>query len=190
MTILIRHQQWLIAGFLLAFMILTRAHLVDHLQDASWAIFFLAGFYLRSYLSFPLLWLSAFAIDLIVIEYQGVSNFCFTPAYPFLIPAYAALWLSGRWLAKQDRNDLNFHYFFLLFSAVMVGTTISFLISNGGFYIFSGRFSELNMTAYLESVFKYFPLYLETTLIYVSVAALGHIAVHQTYQALKTTQHE
>ena len=88
-------NQYIIAVVLLAFMIITRGNISAHLQDASWAIFFLVGFYLRdksiARLGFPVFFLAAFAIDLAVIDAQGGVHYCFTPAYPFLIPAYSLL---------------------------------------------------------------------------------------------------
>lgn len=64
-----------------------------HLQDASWALFFLAGFYLRDHWrwGFPALMALAVVIDLVAIEYFDVSNYCLTVAYWFLVPAYGSL---------------------------------------------------------------------------------------------------
>jgi len=87
-------SQYIIGAVLLALMIITRSNISAHLQDASWAIFFLVGFYLRDSslvrLGFPVFFLAAFAIDLAVIDAVGGVHYCFTPAYPFLI----LVWLS------------------------------------------------------------------------------------------------
>ena len=73
-----------------------------HLDDASWAVFFLAGFYLREQWrwAFPLFMAIAVAIDLVAIQYLGVSNYCVTVAYWFIVPSYAALWFGGSWLRR------------------------------------------------------------------------------------------
>lgn len=178
MNTLTRNQQWLIGGILLLAMIITRSHLISHIQDASWAIFFMVGFYLRSYLSFPIFWLAAFAIDLIVIESHGGQSYCFTPSYPFLIPAYAALWAAGHWFSKLYRED--FRGLFSLAATAIIGIAVCFLISNAGFYWFSGRFTEMNMLEYTQRLAKYMPMYLQTTLLQLGIAALIHTAVIQT----------
>ena len=172
-----RNQQWLIAGLLLFTMLLTRSHFISHIQDASWAIFFILGFYIRNYLAFPLFWLAAFAIDLVVINLTGSRNFCFTVSYPFLIPAYGEMWLAGRWLAGHYREDWRgaIH----LIGATIVGIITCQLLSSGGFYWFSGRFAEPNLSAFLTREMKFLPLYLQTTLFYLSIATIVHIAIIQ-----------
>lgn len=174
---LTRQHQWLIAGILLVIMLLTRSHLIDHLQDASWAIFFILGFYVRSYLAFPLFWLAAFAIDMGVIQMTGTSNFCFTVSYPFLIPAYAAMWLAGHWLANHYQQ--NWQGLFNLVGAVLVGTIACELFSSGGFYWFSGQFAEPTVAAFLTREATFFPMYLQTTAMYIMIAAVIHLAISQ-----------
>lgn len=85
-------------------MVATRFHHFGtalHLPDASMAVFFLAGLYLRRHLAFVGFMVLAVALDWAAISYAGVSDFCVTPAYSFLLPAYAALWYGGRWYAGQ-----------------------------------------------------------------------------------------
>jgi hypothetical protein len=174
---LTRNQQWLIAGLLLLVMLLTRSHFISHIQDASWAIFFMLGFYLRSYLAFPVFWLAAFAIDLVVINVTGSGNFCFTLSYPFLIPAYAAMWFAGRWLAGHYHE--NWHGVINLISAAILGTIVCQLLSSGGFYGFSGRFAEPSLSVFITREMKFLPMYLQTTLFYLSIATVIHLAVIQ-----------
>src|SRR5690606_32608126 len=73
-----------------------------HLPDASKAVFFLAGFYLTqaagrgSNLGFWALLLLVVAIDFISFGLSGRETaLCLTPSYPFLLPAYGALWFGG-----------------------------------------------------------------------------------------------
>ena len=141
-------NQYIIAVVLLAFMIITRGNISAHLQDASWAIFFLVGFYLRdksiARLGFPVFFLAAFAIDLAVIDAQGGVHYCFTPAYPFLIPAYASLWFAGKWL-RQNANE-NARGLFQLVAVAVGSVTICFVISNAGFYFFSEKFEVMSLS--------------------------------------------
>jgi len=176
--LIIKHQ-YLIAILLLLAMILTRSHITAHLQDASWAIFFLVGFYLRDSLlktyAFPFFFLVAFVIDLMVIDAQGGTHYCFTPSYPFLIPSYAAMWFAGRWFAANYAE--NFGGLFKFAGAALLGTVVCFLISNLGFYYFAGKFEAMSLMQYAQSVAKYLPAYLTTTGLYLGFAGLIHLAL-------------
>ena len=82
-----------IALLLAAVMAATRFHHFGSaisLPDASLAIFFLAGFYLRSPLLFAGFLAEAALVDYLAITYGGVSDWCISPAYVFLIPTYAS----------------------------------------------------------------------------------------------------
>ena len=83
----------------------TRVNHFAALPDASWAVFFVAGFYLRGSLrwAFPLLIALAVLIDFFVIASQGInfwSHYCVSAAYWFLLPAYFVLWLGGSALRR------------------------------------------------------------------------------------------
>ena len=178
-----RNYQYLIAGLLLLAMILTRGNITAHLQDASWAIFFLVGFYLTGSskkslfirYAFPLFFLVAFAIDLVVIDAQGGVHYCFTPAYPFLIPAYAAMWFAGRWFAKNyQENSIGLLKFV---SAAVIGIFACFFVSNLGFYLFAGKFETMSAIEYTQSVAQYLPSYLATTSLYLGFIAIVHLAI-------------
>ncbi len=174
-----KNQKYLIGGLLLLAMILTRGNITAHLQDASWAIFFMVGFYLRGETcgryAFPVFFLVAFVIDLVVIDAQGGTHYCFTPSYPFLIPSYAAMWFAGRWFANNyQENALGL---FKFIGAAFVGTAACFLISNVGFYFFAGKFETMSIAQYAEAVAKYLPGYLTTTGLYLGFVALLHLAI-------------
>lgn len=173
-------NQWLVGGALLLVMLVTRSPLLDHVQDASWAIFFLLGFYVRSYFALPVFWLAAFAVDYSVTSTGMVSSYCFTPAYGFTFPAYALLWGVGRGFAGHYRYD--WRGAFTLLGAVMLGTVACFLVSNLGFYWFAGYFAQMSGADYALSVVKYLPSYLYTTAFYVGIGALLHVALLQMTQ--------
>jgi hypothetical protein len=174
LTLSTRHQ--IAIGLLLAvFMILTRSHhfaTMHNLADASWAIFFLAGVYLRS--AWPLLGFFALSwgLDVSATTWGGVSDFCMTPAYIFLLPAYASLWLAGRWYAK--RHQFAWHTILPLSASAVVGVTLCELFSGGGFYFFSGRIAETSVAEFGEQLLKYFPLYIETFVFYLGIAVAVH----------------
>lgn len=175
MNTLQRNQQLMVGGLLLLVLIVTRSDFVQHIQDASWAVFFLAGFYLRSYIHFPLFWLAAFSVDLLSIQAIAGQNHWFTPSYTFLIPAYLSMWFAGRWFAKHYSEDARGVFHFII--AAVSGTLVCFLISNAGFYLLSGHLDKMSVLEYTNSVAMYIPSYLQSTMLYLGLALLVHVAV-------------
>jgi hypothetical protein len=153
---------------LIAIMVLTRFHHfgdVLHLPDASLAVFFFAGFYRNKMLLGFLLVLAA-VIDYVAIA-NGTSGWCVTPAYAFLIPTYAAMWLAGRFSAASSASHATELAFWTkAVGLLVVATATAFVISNGSFYLFSGRFSDLSWLQYMDRVAHYFPFYFGSTLVY------------------------
>lgn len=182
----LKKNQVLIIGSLLLFtLVTTRSHFFNHIQDASWAIFFLAGFYLRgsvlSRLGFPLFFLVSFITDLVVIDAQGGVHYCFTQAYAFLVPAYGALWLAGHWFANHYAENVKGLVYFVV--AALVGITVCDVLSSGGFYFFSERFTDTNMTEFVSRIQTYLPIFMKPTMMYLGLAALIHIGVKQLLKA-------
>jgi len=194
---LTRNQQLIIGALLLLMLVITRSHLINHIYDASWAIFFMVGFYFRGSLtasgtsltrySFPLFWLVAFATDLLVIESKGGESYCFTASYPFLIPAYASLWMAGRWFANHYSENLRGLLYFV--GAAVVGITVCDIISSGGFYWFSGRFTDENMTEFVSRIATYLPLFMKTTMMYLGFATVLHLVIKHSGKITGSEQH-
>ncbi|NOQ14476.1 MAG: hypothetical protein GQ583_08390 [Methyloprofundus sp.] len=134
------------------------------LPDASLAVFYLAGIFTGGLMSFVLLLTEAALLDYIAITHWQVSDYCISPAYVFLIPTYAAMLFAGRWSAKYA--TLNAHDLSRQFAYLLVAGSIAFLISNGSFYLLSGKFPELSLIQYTQRVAKYYPAYISSTLIY------------------------
>ncbi|MDP2878137.1 MAG: hypothetical protein Q8N74_01220 [Sulfuricella sp.] len=172
-------RQQLAIGIALALlMALTRSHhwaTLHALPDASWAVFFLAGVYLRPFWIAPVLMLGAALVDYIAITWGGVSSFCVSPAYWLLIPAYGALFLAGRVYATHHR--LSWSALPWLLGSVLAGAMLAELFSSGGFYFFSGRFAEPGLGEFIPRLVKYFPHMLSTMAAYLGLAALIHVAV-------------
>lgn len=155
------------------------------LADASLAVFFMAGFYFSrvnraALLAFVLLLLEAGAVDYYATAYQGVSDWCFSPAYWFLIPTYASLWLGGRWFAAQQHND--WASLAKLAGVAWASTSIAFLISNASFYLVSGKFAGMSASVYAASVAQYYAPYLGSCLMYllpVAACYVGRVLLHK-----------
>ena len=126
---------------LAAVMAVTRIHLslLHHdVADASWAIFFLAGFWLRGAgrWAFPLLMAEAVLVDYLVISGQGLdfwSHYCVSVAYWFLVPSYFSLWLGGSWLAKHQAGQ-RLQTLGKAVVAFAASWAACYLLSNGSFY--------------------------------------------------------
>lgn len=158
---------------LIACMIATRfKHFGDamHLPDASMAILFIGGIYLRRHLAFAGFVTLAVLVDWISVSYAGVSDFCITPAYAFLLPAYAVLWYGGRacGVARSFLGTLAFGF---------VAACLSFAISNGGFYWLGGRYANPHVAEYAARLWQWGPLFVRTTMAYIVVAQLIRLAV-------------
>jgi hypothetical protein len=167
---------------LLLLLALTRLPMLGpafHLQDASWAVFFVAGFYLRDQWrwAFPLLMATAVAIDYIAIQYLGISNYCVTVAYWFIVPAYASLWLGGRWF--RNRMSMDLRGVALLSCSLLVAVSVCFLISNGSFYWIGDRVAHRSWSGWLDNLGDWYLPFLQVAFAYVAVAALIHVIVVQ-----------
>lgn len=182
-------KQWLIAALLLGVMVFSRGGFVSHMYDASWAIFILIGFYLRNYLGLPILMLAAIGIDFAVIAARGGhQDFYLTPSYLFIIPAYSALWYTGRYIANHYSESVKGLLTVILASSV--GIVACDLISSGGFYWMSNTFEQLSMSEFASRIVQFTIVSLKTTLLYLGIAVAIHMAFVQAWKftAEKNTQ--
>lgn len=164
-------------GLMVAMMLLMAISRADHfgsathLPDASWAVFLLAGFYLP-YWVFPMLLLEAGAVDYWAIHYGGVSDWCLTPAYWFLIPTYAVLWSGGRFYATRYKFSLS--SLLECVGIVLMVTSMAFLISNASFYWLGNYFNSMSVAQYAARVAQYLPAYVQGVLLYLGFAIVLH----------------
>jgi hypothetical protein len=152
-----------------------------HLPDASWAVFFLGGFYLRRAL-FALLVAEAVAIDFAFFG-AGGSTYCLSVAYWFLLPTYAALWFGGARLAKNSQYDARF--FALAIAYWWVAASIAYGFSNGSFYWLSGKAIEPSWSHYFEHAQIWYSAFVTRPMLYLLAAALVQFTVVQA-QRLRT----
>lgn len=162
-------------------MTITRGHhfaSLNHLPSASWAIFFIAGFYISNKSALPILLSLAGLLDYVAIIFYGVSSYCISPAYIWLLPAYSTLWMAGRWYSQQYRFELK--SLLTLMATISIATAVTSLLSGGSFYFFSGRYIEPNLIEYTQRFIMYFPRSLTNISFYVSIAVLIHIYISLT----------
>ncbi|NCA68981.1 MAG: hypothetical protein EOM91_02545 [Sphingobacteriia bacterium] len=169
----------LLALVLAALMAATRgqqlAPLAHHLPDASLAVFFLAGFYLRTLWTFPAFFVLATVIDLTAIGWGGVSGYCMTPAYWLLVPAYGVVWGLGRWSA--DRVEVSRFGLARLAAILGIAAVSAELLATGGFYLYSGYFAEPNLAELLGRVATYLPATLLHLLAYVGILLVAQLSL-------------
>lgn len=149
------------------------------LPDASWAVFFLGGLYLArsaraSVAVFIALLLEAGLVDYYATSVQGISDWCMTPAYWFLIPTYASLWFAGHWFAT--RHSMEGRGLAGLALTAWAASSFAFLFSNTSFYVFSGRFNDMTAMEYAARVAQYYGSYVSVALFYVACAVALQMA--------------
>ncbi len=159
----------------------TRINHFSALPDASWAIFFVAGFYLRGSMrwAFPALMALAVAIDFIVISSQGMSfwsHYCMSSAYWFLIAAYAAMWFGGS-LLRSRMLGLGLRTLGLLGLSFVAAVSVCFIISNGSFYWLSDSVASPGMVGWMQNMAEWYLPYLRTSTMYLCVAIATHVIV-------------
>jgi hypothetical protein len=140
------------------------------LPDASLAVFFLAGLFFSSRAFFIGLLLEAGLLDYVAISHLGVSDFCVSPAYVFLIPTYFAMWFAGRLSANfKSMQGTEFTFSISAMATLLVATNSAYLISNGSFYWLSDNILQRNFSSYVEQISHYYAPYISYTLMYVIV---------------------
>jgi hypothetical protein len=178
--LVLRSQTQLIIGITLAvLMAVTRGYHFDFLSQlpsASWAAFFLAGVYVGSHWMFLALLAEAAGLDVIAVTWGGVDNFCMSPAYIFLLPAYGALWGVGRWYASRHHEGLM--TLLPMTMSVLVGASLCGVLSGGGFYFYSGRFQDTDMGEFGDRLIRFFPYELSSLVFYVGAAVILHLAIY------------
>jgi hypothetical protein len=172
---------------LAAVMLVTRLFHFHYPPDASWAVFFLSGFYGYRLRAFALLLLEAVAIDYVTTAHLGMSSYCLSTAYALVLPAYAALWLGGRAAARhwQPRRWQRFAW---LTAAVLLSVSVCFLLTNGGFYWLSGRHPNPDIAGWANGVAAWYPYFLAVPCTYIGLTLLVHqIAARMTGAGAATT---
>lgn len=182
-------KQWLQAEYLpiplIALMVLTRFHHFGdalHLPDASLAVFFFAGFYRKKAL-FVFLAVMAGLIDYVAIQ-NGTSSWCVSPAYVFLIPTYAVMWFAGRYCSTL--KSMKIVELTMQLGLLILAASAAFAISNGSFYLFSGRYADLSWGQYFARVAQYYLPYVGYTLGY----AVAGLSIVKLFNALPDTRPE
>ena len=169
------------AAILLTLALVMMATRINHfsvIPDASWALFFIGGFYLRGWarVAFPALMVLAVAVDWYVISASGMSfwnHYCVSVAYWFLVPSYFAMWFGGALLRKHYAG-LTARSLGWLALAFVASASACFLLSNGSFYWLSSSVANPTLVGWATNLSDWYLPYLYTAAIYVAGTAVAH----------------
>lgn len=156
----------------------TRLNHFGVVPDASWAVFFLGGFYLwgATRWAFPALMVLAVAVDYAVISGSGASfwsHYCVSPGYWMLLPAHFALWAAGAGL-RRFGQDKPLRQLAGLAPALLLGVAACHLFAQGGFYWLASAVAEPTLAGWATNYGHWFMPYLGTTAFYVALAVPVH----------------
>ena len=182
-------QRAVVFTLIAALMVATRLNLPASLThfgpipDASWAAFFLGGFYLRNWTrwAFPAFMALAVLADYVVISGQGMdffAHYCMSAAYWFLVPAYFALWAGGM-LVHHYYQAANGKALAVLVASLLGSVVVCHLLSQGSFYWLSDSVADPTFAGWWKNYSDWLLPYLRTTAIYVGLAVIVHVGVSQ-----------
>lgn len=142
--------------------------------DASWAVLYLAGFYFgRDWRwALPTLLCTAMAVDFIVIRDFGVSSYCVTVAYAFILPAYSLLWVSGSWMRREYRHEIL--DLLRCAASFALAASVCFLVTNATFYWLGGRVAQPTLAGWSANFAQWYPGFVGYSSIYVGIATVLH----------------
>ena len=139
------------------------------LPDATPAAFFVSGCQMASAWAMLPLFAAVTIADQLAVA-NGVSDACMTPAYAFLVPAYAVLWSAGHGSRTFSAGASWSPRALTLLAAACV---VAWSIANGSFYAFSGRYPQTAAADYFGATLPYLAPYLGWTIIYGALALLA-----------------
>src|SRR4029077_4283807 len=116
----------------------------------------------------------AVGIDGIAIRHYGVSNYCVTPAYWFIVPAYAAVWLGGAWVRRHYQHSPR--DLLRLLASLVASVTVCFLLTQASFYWLGGQVEHPSFAGWWSNFTRWYGYFLTVSSAYVAPAALVHIA--------------
>ena len=160
-------RPWLSLGLALLLLLTRMGHVGSAvaLPDATLAVFFLAGMWIASGWVFVALLAIAALADQLAFA-SGVSDWCVTAAYVFLIPTYGALWLAGKFCRNVNLTSLQGSARVLAY--VVAGSAVAFVISNCSFFWLSGYYTDISLAEIWSRTYMDIPWYMGWAVAYVA----------------------
>ncbi|AZQ83233.1 hypothetical protein EKO29_03655 [Colwellia sp. Arc7-635] len=173
-----------VLAILTLLMLATRTHhfsSFNHLPSASIAIFFLAGMYLRNIKAFWFFYILTLTVDLASSYYRGQFGDCITTSYPALVLSYGVMFTVG-YYTRPNWQQSDWHVNIIKVAlALLVASSIAFFISNGSYYVLSGKFPELSWAEYGTRVDKYFFKSISNPIFYVTSAMVIDFTINRFF---------
>ncbi|HAV72550.1 MAG TPA: hypothetical protein DCX91_11805 [Stenotrophomonas sp.] len=182
-------QRAFVLSVLVLLMAATRVNHFAAIPDASWAVFFIGGFYLRQWTrwAFPLLMALAVLVDWIVIRRSGLDfwqHYCVSPGYWMLLPAYFAMW-GGGLLLRRGYQGANWAALGKGALLLVAAVAVCHLFAQGGFYWTSDNVAAPTFGGWAKNYSDWFLPYLRTAAVYVGLAAALQLATEQVGKLLQ-----
>ena len=154
-------------------MVLTRGPWINdwiNLPNATLSLFFIAGIYFRGFLIPSILLISAGLINFLAVK-SGVSSWCISPAYGFLVPTYLCLWFAGSQFDNLQMSTFRECSRLSLF--LLLSSTAAFILSTGSFHLLSGRYVGVPVMEQVANSINYYPGYIGGAFLYVGIFLMG-----------------
>jgi len=182
-------QRAFVLFVLVLLMAATRVNHFAAIPDASWAVFFIGGFYLRAWTrwAFPLLMALAVLVDWLVIRRSGLDfwqHYCVSPGYWMLLPAYFAMW-SGGLLLRRSYHGATWAALGKGALLLVAAVAVCHLFAQGGFYWTSDNVTAPTLDGWAKNYSDWFLPYLRTAAVYVGLAAALQLATEQVGKLLQ-----
>lgn len=182
-------QRAFVLSVLVLLMAATRVNHFAAIPDASWAVFFIGGFYLRAWTrwAFPLLMALAVLVDWLVIRRSGLDfwqHYCVSPGYWMLLPAYFAMW-SGGLLLRRGYHGATLAALGKGALLLVAAVAVCHLFAQGGFYWTSDNVAAPTLDGWAKNYGDWFLPYLRTAAVYVGLAAALQLATEQVGKLLQ-----
>lgn len=144
-----------------------------HLHDASWAVFLLAGLMIGRWWALAALGALALAVDLAALCGGALADpvACLRPSYSALPVAWLLMFVAGRWLAYAVSSQTLRLGWFGAVGIVAASTTLAYALTSGAFYLWSGFFDGVTITAFAAQSLPFAVRTAAYTLLYTTLIA-------------------
>ena len=159
-------------------MAVTRLHHFGAVPDGSWAVFFVAGFYLTRWTAwaFPALMILAVGVDYFVITASGIDfmqHYCVSLGYWALLPAHFAMWTGGALLNRFNADSVSLRVAALTVS-VALSVVVCHAFAQAGFYWLSDSVKNPTFTGWFKNYTDWLLPYMGVAAAYIAAAACLH----------------
>lgn len=144
-----------------------------HLPPATWAAFFLVGFYLQRIEVFAVGLSVVFGLDMVAVSTIDPDVNLLNPAYVWMGMAYGVLWFAGRWFAPRCSLSRSGLY---SLAVSLASILMAEFLASGGFYFFSGTIASRDLAGLVNYLMTWMPQTLQSFFFWIVPAGLVQAA--------------